>query len=66
MGTIITAITGVFSSIGSWFVEFLPTISALFYAEGALTFIGTLSVCGLAVSIFLLVVNMISNFLNFR
>lgn len=67
MGSVITAITSVFTSIGEWFVEFIPSLISMFYSptEG-LTFIGTLAVCGLAISVFFLVIGLIQNFLHFR
>lgn len=67
MGSIITSITGVFTAIAEWFVSFIPTLVSLFYvAETGLTFLGTLAVCGLAVSLFFLVIGLIQNFLHFR
>lgn len=64
----ITAVTNVFTGIGNWIAEFLPTIFAIFWdAEaGTLTFLGILAVCGLAVSIFFLLMGVIQNFLHFR
>lgn len=67
MNSIITAVTGVFSAIGEWFVTFIPSVIEIFYvAETGLTLLGVLAVCGLAVSIFFLVMGLISNFLRFR
>ena len=64
----ITAVTNVFTGIGEWIADFLPTIFALFWDSeaGALTFLGILSVGGLAVSIFFLLMGVIQNFLHFR
>ena len=67
MGAIITSITTVFSEIATWFVDFIPTLIGLFYvADTGLTFLGVLAVCGLAISIFFLVMGLIQNFLHFR
>lgn len=69
---IVTAVTGVFSAIGDWFVNFIPTLLALFWtpaAEGTggqLTILGVLAICGLAISVFFLVMGLIQNFLHFR
>lgn len=65
--SIVTAITGVFTSIATWIADTLPSISEIFYnAESGLTFLGTLSVCGLSVSVFFLLMGLIQNFLHFR
>lgn len=65
--SIVSQITGVFTSIGSWVIETLPKIVAVFYnAESGLTFLGTLAVCGLAISVFFLLMGLIQNFLHFR
>lgn len=69
---VITAITDVFKAMGEWFVEFIPTLISLFYTapaegvSGGLTFLGVLAVCGLAISVFFLVMGLIQNFLHFR
>lgn len=69
---VLEAILAVFSSIGDWFVEFVPTLFALFWtpgvgdAAGSLTFLGVLAVAGLAVSVVFLVIGVIQNFLHFR
>lgn len=64
---IITAILEVFSSIGQWFVEFLPEVLAVFWSPTTgLTIIGALAVMALAISVFLLVLNIIQNFMNLR
>ena len=64
----ITAVTNVFTGIGDWIAGFLPTIMAIFWdvEAGTLTFLGILAVCGLAVSIFFLLMGVIQNFLHFR
>lgn len=64
----ITAITNVFQGLGDWIADYMPTITEIFYNSeaGALTFIGVLAVCGLAISIFFLLMGIIQNFLHFR
>lgn len=65
--SIISQITGVFSSLAEWITSQLPKVTAVFYnAESGLTFLGTLAVCGLAVSVFFLLMGLIQNFLHFR
>lgn len=56
----------VFTSVASWFVEVVPVIMGMFYAEGALTFLGVLAVAGLAISVVLLILNTCKDFLHFR
>lgn len=73
---IVTAVTGVFSAIGDWFVKFIPTLLALFWTPasgegasatgGSLTILGVLAICGLAISVFFLIMGLIQNFLHFR
>ena len=64
----IEAITNVFSGLGDWIAEYMPTIVEIFYnsESNSLTFLGVLAVCGLAVSIFFLLMGIIQNFLHFR
>ena len=64
----VTAVTNVFAGIGEWITNFLPTIMAIFYdtEANALTFLGVLAICGLAISIFFLLMGVIQNFLHFR
>lgn len=63
---VVNAITGVFTNIAGWITNVIPTVTAVFYAEGQLTFLGVLAVCGLAVSIFFLIMGLVQNFLHFR
>ena len=64
---VMTAILAVFSGIGDWFVEFLPTLYALFWsAEAGLTFLGVLAVMGLGIAVIFLLIRVIQNFLHFR
>lgn len=64
----ITAITNVFTGLGDWIADYMPTIFGIFYDQTAnsLTFLGVLSVGGLAISIFFLLMGIIQNFLHFR
>lgn len=65
MTGIVTAVTGVFTAIGSWITTTIPTLTELFYAEGNLTFLGVLAVCGLAFSVVFLLIGIIQRFLHF-
>ena len=67
MTSVVNSVLEVFSAIGDWFVDIIPTLTTIFYsAEGGLTFLGVLAVCGLAVGIILLVMGIIQGFLGFR
>lgn len=65
--TVLESITGVFTEMAEWVSTTIPTLSAIFYnAETGLTFIGNLSVAGLSLSVFFLLMGVIQNFLHFR
>lgn len=67
MSAVITAITSVFTAIMEWISTAIAEITPIFYvAETGLTFLGTLTVMGLGISIFFLLIGVISNFLHFR
>lgn len=66
MPAVITAVTSVFTEIGEWLVTAITAMEAVFWAEGALTFIGTLSVVGLAIAVILMVLAMIRSYLQLR
>lgn len=68
MNAIITAITGVFTSIASWITTSIPSITEVFYSSesGQLTFLGVLAVVALGISIFFLLMGLVQNFLHFR
>ena len=63
--SVVSAIFAVFTAIGGWFVEFLPTLTAIFWTGEALTFLGVLAILGLGVSVIFLLINVIRGFLNF-
>lgn len=67
---IVTAITDVFSALGSWIVEaFTEFVVPMFWTAtaegGSLTLLGTLGVCGLAVSICFLLIGIVQRFMHF-
>lgn len=70
--TVLDSVLDVFTSIGTWFSEFVPTLFSLFWTAGpngeggSLTFLGVLAVAGLAFSVVFLVIGLIQNFLHFR
>ena len=67
MTSVVTAITGVFTAMASWITTTIPSVVAVFYdAESGLTFMGTLAVIALSVSVFFLLMGLVQNFLHFR
>lgn len=67
MTTVIGSITAVFTAIMEWISGAISDITPIFYvAETGLTFMGTLTVMGLGISIFFLLIGVVSNFLHFR
>lgn len=64
--TVVTSVLDVFSAIGHWIAEELPTYMTMFYtAEGGLTFLGVLAVAGLGFSVIFLLISLIQKFLHF-
>ena len=67
MTTVVSAITGVFTAMASWITTIIPSVVAVFYNEtDGLTFLGTLAVIALSVSVFFLLMGLVQNFLHFR
>lgn len=64
--SIVSAITTVFTAIGTWLVGAITAMEAVFWVDGALTFIGTLSVIGLSIAVILMVLAMIRSYLQLR
>lgn len=60
------AIFEVFTRIGTWISETLPTFMELFYAEQGLTLLGVLAVTSLGISVIFLLIGIIQRFLKFR
>lgn len=67
MTNVITSVTSIFTAMGQWIADALQALEPIFYtAESGLTFLGTLAICGLSVSVVMLIMNIIKDFLNFR
>lgn len=66
MDSMISAITGVWTSVMTWITTSLASVQTVFYAEGALTFLGVLAVISVAIGIAFLVIGVIQNFLKLR
>lgn len=65
-GTVLSSILEVFTAVGQWITSAVTALIPMFYAEGALTFLGVLAVAGLAFSVAFLIIGLIQNFLHFR
>lgn len=59
-------ITQVWTEIMTWITTSINSVQDVFYAEGGLTFLGTLSVIGVAIGIAFLVIGVVQNFLKLR
>lgn len=67
MTSVITAITAVFTAIMEWITGAIADITPIFYvAESGLTFMGTLAIMGLGISIFFLLVHVVTRFIQFK
>lgn len=64
--TMISAITSVWTEIMTWITTSLASVQTVFYAEGALTFLGVLAVISVAIGVAFLVIGVIQNFLHLR
>ena len=64
--TMLEAITDVWTAMISTITGMISSAQTMFYAEGALTFLGTLSVIGVAVGVVFLIIGVIQNFLHLR
>lgn len=65
--SVLMAILAVFTAIGEWIVDTIPSFFPLFYtAESGLTFMGVLAVAGLAFSVVFLLIGIVQRFVHFR
>ena len=63
---VLDAVLEVFEQISAWMVTAFDNITPMFYGADGLTFLGVLAVAGLAISVILMVIGIIQNFLHFR
>lgn len=61
---VLTAVLAVMTGVVEWFVESIPLVIALFWAEGSLTFLGVLAVISVAIGVLFLIFGVISSFLG--
>lgn len=62
---VLESILEVFSGVGTWITSAVAAMIPMFYAEGALTFLGVLAIAGLAFSVVFLLIGIIQRFLHF-
>ena len=64
---ILSAVLAVFTAVGTWISGAVTQLMPMFYVEATgLTFLGVLSVAGLAFSVVFLIIGLIQRFLHFR
>lgn len=64
---VVSDILEVFTSVAEWFASIFQVLIPMFWVpETGLTFLGFLAVAALAISVILLITNIIQNFLHFR
>lgn len=71
MTGVIEAVLAVFDMIGNWIGGAFENLIPIFWTAteggaGSLTFMGVLAVAGLAISVVLLLLNIVQRFLHFR
>ena len=62
----ITAFVDVWTAVSGYLTSLFPSIITLFYAEGALTFVGVMAVIMAGIAIMLLVFNLVRSFFAMR
>ena len=60
------SITQVWTDVMTWITTSLGSVQTVFYAENELTFLGTLSVIGVAIGVGFLIIGVVQNFLHLR
>lgn len=64
---VISQITALWTSLMNWLTTSIPSVIEIFYtSESGLTFLGTLAVVALGISVFFLLMGLIQNFLHLR
>lgn len=62
----IGSITNVWTDVMTWITTSLGSVQTVFYANGQLTFLGTLGVISVSIGIAFLVIGVVQNFLKLR
>lgn len=56
----------IWTGILTWFSSSMTSITSLFYTESGLTFLGCLCVVGVGISLVMLIINVVKDFLQLR
>lgn len=65
MTDIISAVTGVFTAVGDWFMGVIPNVVELFYtAEAGLSFLGVMTLASTGIALILLFIRLIGEFVG--
>lgn len=59
-------VTDVWTQVMNWIVRALNAVQSVFYANGSLTFLGSLAVIGVGIAIAFLVISVVTRFLQLR
>lgn len=62
----VDGILTIFASVGAWLGSSFNTLQSVFWTDGSLTVVGTLSVMALSFAVILLIFNMLRSFIKFR
>lgn len=60
------SITTIWTEVMTWITTSLGSVQTVFYANGDLTFLGTLAVIGVSIGIAFLIIGVVQNFLKLR
>lgn len=60
------SITEIWTQVMTWITTSLGSVQTVFYAEGELTFLGTLAVIAVSIGIGFLIIGVVQNFLKLR
>lgn len=60
------SITETWTQVMTWITTSLGSVQTVFYAEGELTFLGTLAIIGVSIGIGFLIIGVVQNFLHLR
>lgn len=67
MTGVLDSIISVFEAMAQWLSSAVAAVVPMFYsAEGGLTFIGTVSIAALAISVAFLILGLVRSFLRFQ
>lgn len=65
-GSVLSSLSGVFSSVTQWIINSLVTVVSLFFVDGKFTIFGILAIISVAISIVLFLISIVIGFVRFR